>query len=221
MSQTIERRTVVEPVEFRSDDGRLVAHGMAVVYNRLSKNLGGFVERAAPGATTKTIQEQDIVALANHDPNLLLGRLGAGTLRLEEHRDEGLSYEVDLPDTTAGRDWAQLLERRDVIGSSYGFRAVEDEWGETEDGFPLRTLKQVSIRDVGPVTFPAYTDTTSALRSLAEARSLDLDLVVAAAESGELRHLIAPDTGDGSDEEEERRRATPTPFRAPLTGLTA
>lgn len=218
---TIERRTVVEPVEFRSDGNRLIAHGMAVVYGRLSKNLGGFVERAASGAAAKTIQEQDIVALANHDPNLLLGRLGAGTLRLEENRDEGLSYEIDLPDTTAGRDWAHLLERRDVIGSSYGFRAIDDEWSETDDGFPLRTLRQVSIRDVGPVTFPAYSDTTSALRSLAEARSLDLDLVVAAAESGELRHLITPDNGGEAEGGEPAPGDTHAVFRRPLTGLFA
>ena len=57
----------------------------------------------APGAFRKTIQESDVRALFNHDPNFVLGRNKAGTLRLYEDGD-GLGYEVDLPDTQAARD---------------------------------------------------------------------------------------------------------------------
>lgn len=200
---TIERRTLTEPVEFRAEGDKLTAHGYAYVFGKRSQNLGGFVEVVAPGFGKKSLQEQDVRGLFNHDPNLILGRLGAGTLRMEE-TDTGGEYEIDLPDTTAGRDLAKLLERGDVAGSSFGFRTIEDDWGETEQGFPLRTLKQGSIRDVGPVTFPAYTDSTSALRSLAESRSLDLDLLVAAAQAGELRSLITAEPDD------EQSRETPT-----------
>lgn len=203
----LEVRTLVEPVEFRgSGDGKIVAAGYAYVFRKLSQNLGGFVEMVDVGAGKKSLQEQDVRALKNHDPNLLLGRLGAGTLRMTED-DTGGAYEIDLPDTTAGRDLAVELERRDIIGSSFGFRLVEDEWGETEQGFPLRTLKQFSIRDVGPVTFPAYTDTTSALRPLAEKRSLDLEVLVAAAKAGELGALLVPCDDQRSDDE---GRETPT-----------
>jgi uncharacterized protein len=201
---TTERRTFNGTVEFRADGGKLTATGHAAVFNRLSQNLGGFVEQVAPGTFAKTIVEQDIRALFNHDENAVLGRLGPGTLRLAED-DTGLAYEIDLPDTTVGRDVAKLIERGDVSGSSFGFRTIDDEWGETPEGFPLRTLTQVSLRDVGPVTFPAYTDSTSALRSLAEARSLDIAVLVAAAEAGELRSLITSDH-DGTDD----GRATPT-----------
>lgn len=189
MTVTIERRTFVEPVELRAVGGKLIAAGYAAVFNKLSQNLGGFVEQVAPGAFAKTIKEQDVRALFNHDENQVLGRNLPGTLRLEED-GTGLGYEVDLPDTTIGRDVAKLLERQDVSGSSFGFRVIEDEWGETEAGFPLRTLRQVSLRDVGPVTFPAYTDSTSALRSLAEKRSLDLKVLVEAANAGELGALL-------------------------------
>ena len=197
-----ERRTHLGTVEFRAKGDKLMAAGHAAVFNKLSQNLGGFVEQVAPGAFAKTIQEQDIRGLFNHDENQVLGRLAPGTLRLEED-GVGLGYEIDLPDTTAGRDVAKLLERGDISGSSFGFRTIDDEWGETPEGFPLRTLRQVSLRDVGPVTFPAYTDSTSALRSLAESRSLDLDLLVAAAEAGELRSLLLVD-------QEPDGRVTPT-----------
>ena len=96
-----------------------------------------------------------------------------------------------------------------MSGSSFGFRTIEDEWRRTDSGFPLRTLKQVSLRDVGPVTFPAYTDSTSALRSLAEKRSLDLDVLVAAAKAGELAALLVPsDDTDQRSEDEGRANLT-------------
>lgn len=164
----LERRTVTQPIEFREEGDKLVATGLGIVYEKRSQNLGGFQEVVRPGAAKKTILEADVRGLLNHDPNLLLGRKGAGTLRLEE-TPEGVRYEIDLPNTTAGRDAAELLRRGDLIGSSMGFRAIGDEWGETEDGFPLRTLTEIALRDIGPVTFPAYTDTDATLGSLANA----------------------------------------------------
>lgn len=208
---TFERRTTPSTVELRKDGERRTAIGHAAVFGRFSQNLGGFVEQVAPGAFAKTIDEQDVRALFNHHEDHVLGRLGAGTLRMTED-DEGLAYEIDLPDTTVGRDVATLLARGDVSGSSFGFRVIEDEWGETEQGFPLRTLKQVSLRDVGPVTFPAYTDSKAALRSLAEQRSLDIDALVAAADAGTLGSLIVPTDDDATRSADEPGRETPTVF---------
>ena len=214
-THTLERRTITEPVELRAEGDKKVASGYAAVFNKLSQNMGGFVERVAPGAFTKTLQEQDIRGLFNHEPSAVLGRNIADTLRLSED-GTGLTYELDLPDTTVGRDVAELLARGDVSGSSFGFRVIEDEWGETEDGFPLRTLKQVSLRDVGPVTFPAYTDSSSALRSLAEKRSLDLDDLVAAANNGTLKTLIS---GQRSDDDLGAPDEIHAPQRARIAGL--
>ena len=207
----LERRTLTQPVEFREEGERLVATGLGVVYNKRSENLGGFVEVVRPNSAKKTIQESDVRALLNHDPNLLLGRKGAGTLRLEE-TDEGIRYEIDLPNTTAGRDAAELLRRGDLIGSSMGFRAIGDEWGETEDGFPLRTLTEIALRDIGPVTFPAYTDSDATLQTLAAQRSLDLVEVRAAADEGRLIEIIrgnhSEEIADETDSEERRSEST-------------
>ena len=212
MTKNFERRTFTEPVEFRSNGGVLRAGGYAARFGSISQNLGGFVERIAHGAFAKTIQEADIRALFNHDPNKVLGRNRSGTLRLEEDTS-GLAYEIDLPDTMVGRDLATLLERGDVSGSSFGFRAITDEWGETDSGFPLRTLTQAALRDVGPVTFPAYTDASSSLRSLAEARSLDLADLIKAAADDRLQDLLA----DGSSEEERMDDAEEDESREILT----
>lgn len=193
MNHQWERRTLTQPVEFRSaGDRQLTATGYASVFNRRSVNLGGFVEVVSPTAFNKTVKEADVRALFNHDPSKLLGRSSAGTLRLGVDAT-GLHYELDLPDTTDGRDVAVLLERGDITGSSFGFRMIEDEWGETEDGFPERTLLSVALRDISPVTYPAYPDSEAALRSLAEARSLDFDTVKAAAAADDLRSLLHQD----------------------------
>lgn len=199
-----ERRTFLGEVEFRAEGKRLVAHGYAARFNVHSQNLGGFVEVVAPGAFSKTIREADVRALFNHDPNMVLGRNKAGTLAMEED-GTGLAYEVDLPDTTVGRDVATLLERGDVSGSSFGFRVIEDDWSETDSGFPERTLKSVALRDVGPVTFPAYTEADSALRSLAESRSLDLPTLIEAAKANKLSEALRAEDMEDEDMEEDGR----------------
>lgn len=208
---TLERRTHTHQIEFREVGDSLVAIGLGIVYGKRSQNLGGFQEVVRAGAAKKTILEADVRALLNHDPNLLLGRKGAGTLRLEE-TDDGVRYEIDLPNTSAGRDAAELLRRGDLIGSSMGFRAIGDEWGETEDGFPLRTLTEIALRDIGPVTFPAYTDTDATLQTLASERSLDLVEVRAAAAEGRLIEIVrgstSEKTADEHDGEERRTHST-------------
>jgi len=220
---TNEIRNLSEPVEFRAKDGVLRAGGYAAKFRTLSQNLGGFVETIEPGTFAKTIQEADVRALFNHDPNMVLGRNKSGTLRLEED-SIGLAYEVDLPDTTVGRDVATLLERGDVSGSSFGFRTIEDEWGETESGFPLRTLKSVALVDVSPVTYPAYVDTDSAIRSLAESRSLDLEELLEAANKNELQSLLHPeerteDVSEDEERDEDGDRAQPIVIRRKFAHL--
>jgi len=199
-----EIRNNLEPVEVRGAAGRLVAEGYAARFESMSQNLGGFTETIRPGAFKKTLKEADVRALFNHDPHLVLGRNVAGTLRLEENA-EGLLYEVDLPDTSTGRDVATLLERGDISGSSFGFQTIADNWDDGQP-IPVRTLLEVALRDVGPVTFPAYVDASSALRCLAEARSLDYEVLAAAATSNKLSEALSvsvvgeAEGDDGRDE---------------------
>ena len=195
----IERRYVNTDVAIRSKaDGGHVIDGYAAKFNKLSQNLGGFVEQIAPGAFTKTIQEADIRALFNHEPGQVLGRNKSGTLRVSED-GTGLYYEIDLPNTTLANDLRESMLRGDVNQSSFGFSTVSDEWGLTEQDIPLRTLKEVKLYDVSPVTFPAYLDTESGVvrstfKSLAEVRHMNLDEVVTAAAHDELRAVILGDT---------------------------
>lgn len=147
-------------IEKRDDVKEVVGH--ASVFNSLSEDLGGFREMIAPGAFDDVLHD-DVRALFNHDPNMILARTKSGTLRLSVD-EKGLQYRFDAPDTTAGRDLMVSLERGDIDQSSFGFRVDEDEW-EERDGEIVRTvLKFKRLFDVSPVTIPAYPDTDVAKR---------------------------------------------------------
>ena len=189
----LEMRHVSQPVEFRAAEGDSspgVLEGYAVVFNKYSQNLGGFVEQVDPAAVRKSLADATpVVARFNHDDNFLLGTTEAGTLTLAAD-DVGVRYRVELPNTSAGRDMAALAKRGDLRYSSFAFHTVDDDWGVTERGFPLRTLTDIQLVDVAPVVTPAYRDSTVGLRSLAAAVHMDVDAVEAAS-TEELRSLIA------------------------------
>ena len=127
---------------------------------------GSVEERISDTAFDRAISEShDVRALVNHDNNMLLGRVSAGTLRLSV-TETGLSYEVDVPDTQVGRDTATSLQRGDLDGSSFQFRPTKVTWIEGEEGEPdVRMIDDVEMYDVGPVTFPAFEAATSGIRA--------------------------------------------------------
>lgn len=161
------------PLEARTagDGFSLVGYGAA--FAKRSQPLGGFVEEVRAGAFTKTLGDNpDVRALFNHDPNFPLGRTRVPdgmppTLRLWQD-ETGLGYDITLPDTTYARDLFESVQRGDITQSSFGFYVQDDEWSQTPDGMPLRTLTQVSLHngDVSPVTYPAYEDTVVGARAL-------------------------------------------------------
>lgn len=177
-----ERRLVEGEVELRSDGKNPVIEGYASVFGAVSQNMGGFVETVNRGAFTKTIKEADVRAFFNHDKNLLLGRVGAGTLQVAEDT-KGLHYRIFPGNQTYARDLIESIERDDVNQSSFGFRVVGpngEGWGYTERGIPLRSLNEVALFDVSPVVTPAYLDSTSGLTSrslekLCELRGYDYE----------------------------------------------
>jgi len=168
-SATIERR-MLDLAELRLDgenDQRTI-RGYAAVFDSLSQPLFGFREVIRKGAFKKTVRESDIRALWNHDPNFVLGRKSARTLRLEED-EKGLITRIFPPSTQWARDLLHSIERGDVSQMSFGFQSVKDRWLPAgEDGLPVRELLEVRLFDVSPVTFPAYQQTEVHVRSMME-----------------------------------------------------
>lgn len=164
----IERRFVATELRVEDVDGVTHIRGYGAVFNQLSDDLGGFREMMAPGATEKALQEADIRSLWNHDANYVLGRNRAGTLEIRED-ENGVFYDAVAPDTQWARDLVVSLKRGDVSQSSFGFRTVRDTWAQDDEGNVIRTLREVKLFDLGPVTFPAYPQTSSEARDRASA----------------------------------------------------
>ena len=79
--------------------------------------------------------------------------MSAGTLRLVE--DEiGLRMEIDLANTTAGRDTAEDVRAGNLSGCSFSFTVEVDEW-DWSGLTTIRTLRKIdTLFDTGPVGFP-------------------------------------------------------------------
>lgn len=164
------RTCFTSEVRMEEREGRPMIVGYGAVFNSRSQTLRDekgreFVETIRPGAFRKAISECDVRALINHDAARILGRCQAGSMRLSEDA-RGLLYEVDPPDTSYARDLMVSLRRGDINGSSFSFATLDDDWSEGEGGVRVRELRAVHLFDVGPVTFPAYQDTSAACRSL-------------------------------------------------------
>jgi len=166
-----EKRFTSNDIEVRKlDDGTELIEGYAIVFDSDSRNLGGFIEQIDPGALDNT-DTSDVVALFNHDNNIVLGRTPA-TLSLTIDK-RGLRYSITPPDTMAAKDLLTSIKRNDIRGSSFQFSIAKDgdKWNEPAERGMLWERKITNISklwDVSPVTVPAYeaTDTTVAKREL-------------------------------------------------------
>ncbi len=161
-----ERSVPVKELRVIREDGQPHIVGYAAVFDVLSVELWGFREKIKQGAFKKTIQEADVRALWNHDTSYVLGRTKSGTLGLRE--DEiGLAIDITPPDSQWARDAMVSIDRGDVDQMSFGFSTIRDAW-ETVDNELIRTLEEVALFDVSPVTFPAYPQTMVQLRSISD-----------------------------------------------------
>lgn len=162
----MERRYLpVEVRVFDEDDGPHI-RGYGAVFNELSEEMFGWRERIERGAFSKTLTEADVRSLWNHEALYVLGRTGAGTLTLRQD-ERGLYYDATPPDTQWARDLMVSIRRGDVNQASFGFRTIRDRWEQNDEGNVTRTLLEVALLDVGPVTFPAYPQTSAEARAMA------------------------------------------------------
>lgn len=174
------------------DDGTMVLRGYAALYDTETVIGGMFREVIAPGAFSEAVGRDDVRALWNHDPNVVLGRTASGTLRLHAD-DAGLRYEAVLdPQNPDHVRVYRMVSRGDVTQSSFGFEVQGQEWRDTgkTGTLPLRVITRTRLFDVSPVAYPAYPQTTVTARDLPSAATSD-DTAVFVAQ--ELRRLELKD----------------------------
>lgn len=154
-------------VERRGKDGDPVIHGTAIVFNSLSKNLGGFHETIRSDAFDNFFKENrssdggppDIAALFNHDVGCVLGRT-PDTLKLTKD-ERGIHFELKPPKSSQGI--VESVERRDIRGASFAFVCAEDgeSWSKDEEGRSVRTISNIDqFFEISLVLQPAYEETS-------------------------------------------------------------
>ena len=161
-SKEPEIRVHSTEIEVRAEGDGMTFTGYASVFNSPSEDLGGFIEYVAPGAFKRSLQSRNEVKLLwNHDAGEPLASLRGGTMQLVED-ERGLKVTATLPQTTRGKDVAELLRTKVIDSMSFGFNVIKDTW--SRDG-QTRTLESVRLFEVSVVSFPAYGATTATVRS--------------------------------------------------------
>lgn len=155
MTKETERRAIAS--EVRASGRKLV--GYAAVFNTPT-TIADFSETIAPGAFSATLADNhDILGLVDHDSGRLLGRTRSRTLRLSED-GKGLAFEIEIPDTTLGRDVLALAERGDLGGASFAFSMKREAWEGNR-----RTLQDLVLHEISVVhAWPAYPTTSVSAR---------------------------------------------------------
>jgi HK97 family phage prohead protease len=178
MRPTVERRAAA--MEVRASGRRLV--GIAATFWTVATIGARAKEQIAAGAFADSLSDgNDVLALVDHDPAKVIGRTRSGTLRLLQN-SHGLTFEIDLPETSAANDVLALATRGDLGGMSFGF--IVPPGGESWQG-ELRTLHKVNLREISVVSaWPAYEGTQVSLRTaegIAEREARRRRLVIAEA----------------------------------------
>lgn len=175
MTQNKEQRTHLGGLEIRkNEDGTesRTIEGYGVVFDKKSHQLGWFVESVSRDAF-KDVDMSDVVATFNHDFNMVMARTSSNTLKLSIDK-RGVKYTFDAPNTTAGNDLLENVRNGNVVGSSFMFTIAEDRWtfkNGSDEIDEREILKVDRLYELGPVTMPAYPDTTAqAKRTYEEAK---------------------------------------------------
>ena len=152
-----ERFYKMQEVTTRTDEqGDPILEGLFAVYDSVYHVYDGATESIARGAFTESING-DVRALYNHNDDLVLGRVSAGTLELRD-TDAGLWGKIRInKDDQAAMDAYARISRGDVTGCSFGFEIEDESVAVRDDGTVHWTITKVNpLWEVSPCVFPAY-----------------------------------------------------------------
>ena len=171
--ETMEKRSI--NYEFRAMPESRTIIGTATVFNS-AYDMGWYDEEMSSEVFANA-DMNDVVALFNHDANMVLARTKSGTLKLNL-TGNALEYSFEAPNTTLGNDLLEMVKRGDVYQSSFAFSVEKEDWEENGGGKPKRIIRSIKkVYDVSPVTYPANPDTMVAKRSYEQiAGKIDEDL---------------------------------------------
>lgn len=189
MSETTARpprdiiRAISPSVEFRDDresgDKRPLLFGHFSRFNEWTEINsffeGHFLERIVPGAYKKTFRERinDLRVLFQHGKDPVVGDKPIAEIEDLREDEQGAYHESRLLDGVPELIVSGL--RAGQYGQSFRMEVMREEMVEkpersehNPEGLPERSIKEIRLHEFGPVTFPAYANTTPGLRSMTD-----------------------------------------------------
>ena len=144
----------------------LILSGRPVVYEsptEIHDIAGSYIEVIRRGALDGA-DIGDVRLLVGHDASRIPLARTPRTMSLEVDAD-GLTFRAQLPDTEAGREAYQAVERGDIRGLSFAF-TVPDDGDEYDPKTNTRTIKRIAkVYECTLTAFPAYESTTVSAES--------------------------------------------------------
>jgi HK97 family phage prohead protease len=131
--------------------------GTALVWNELSSDRGGYKVRLMPDSATFT---EPTFALVQHNFSAVIGNTANNSLRMSA-TDNGYDVEIDIPDTTTGKDTKTLIEGGYIAGMSFTMaNGFEESFPTTENGENIVNATKYTVDEVTVCANPAFTATT-------------------------------------------------------------
>ena len=149
------------------DDG-FTLEGYGAVFSqstRIDSWEGLFDEQIDRSAFEKTLSERTPVLQFDHGRDPATGTVPIGSIKEIRGDDHGLFVQARLHDNARVEPIRQAIASGSVDGMSFRFQVIRDAWDESSE-VPMRTLKEVSLLEVGPVVFPAYAGASVGVRSI-------------------------------------------------------
>lgn len=218
----------------------LTLDGYAAVYDTptlIDSWEGTFLEQIKRGAFAKTIRENTPVLQFDHGRHPLIGSIPIGTIKSLREDDHGLAVNARMSNNWLTEPIREAITEQSIKGMSFRFEVIKDEWRDTNgklisnfeelqkllwdagDRGPLqRTLKEVKLRELGPVVWPAYQETEVSLRSrqvldaLASSPTIRAEvarLMLATEQRSESPTESAPETGHSEPDSTPSEAGTP------------
>ena len=148
----------------RQENDTKYIEGYFIRFNEETELWDGVFEEVSPEAVVNSLKNNDIRCLFNHDTSIVLGRTGNKTLELKAD-SVGLFGRVKInPNDKQAMDILARIERGDINACSFGFNIISEEIQNRDDGTVKFILREIDLKEVSPVTFPAYPTTSISAR---------------------------------------------------------
>ncbi len=164
-------REIVREVIFRSVEGGdgLTLEGYAAVFNDpadIVDQHGSYRETIQRGAFTRTISHRKPTLLFDHGNHPLIGTMPIGQINLIREDAKGLFIRARLSDNWLMQPVRDAVRDGAIHGMSIRADVVADDWSPNlTDRVVERSVKELALKELGPVVFPAYENTSVSVRS--------------------------------------------------------